>query len=178
MTNAEARFNNSFRPRKPEGSSGRTAQDVHLDSHTAPEPAGLQLLSRAVYFMSVSGMKDSTIATINLLSLTQTANYSATTHDVQLTWQTVYAMNCVQSASQYFVSGLASQSTASDKGLKSVFNMTLNPASITPSWGAPVPPLGTGSNHTPRMQAPITPSRRAPITPSRRAPITPLGCRL
>ena len=79
-------------------------------------------------------------------------------------------MNCVQSASQYFVSGLASQSTASDKGLKSVFNMTVNPASITPSWGAPVPPLGTGSNHTPRMQAPITPSRRAPITP--------LGCRL
>ena len=37
MTNAETRFNNSFRPRKPEGSLGRTAQDVHLDSHTAPE---------------------------------------------------------------------------------------------------------------------------------------------
>ena len=38
MTNAEARFNNSLRPRKPEGSAlGRTAQDVHLDSHTAPE---------------------------------------------------------------------------------------------------------------------------------------------
>ena len=36
-TNAEARFNNSLRPRKPEGSLGRTAQDVHLDSHTAPE---------------------------------------------------------------------------------------------------------------------------------------------
>ena len=28
---------NSLRPRKPEGSLGRTAQDVHLDSHTAPE---------------------------------------------------------------------------------------------------------------------------------------------
>ena len=28
MTNAEARFNNSLRPRKPEGSLGRTAQDV------------------------------------------------------------------------------------------------------------------------------------------------------
>ena len=28
-------FNNSLRPRKPEGSLGRTAQDVHLDSHTA-----------------------------------------------------------------------------------------------------------------------------------------------
>ena len=36
MTNAEARFNKSLRPRKPEGSLGRTAQDVHLDSHTAP----------------------------------------------------------------------------------------------------------------------------------------------
>ena len=33
----EARFNKSLRPRKPEGSLGRTAQDVHLDSHTAPE---------------------------------------------------------------------------------------------------------------------------------------------
>ena len=37
MTSAEAWFNNSLRPRKPEGSLGRTAQDVHLDSHTAPE---------------------------------------------------------------------------------------------------------------------------------------------
>ena len=37
MTNAEARFNNSLRPRKPEGSLGRTAQDGHLDSHTAPD---------------------------------------------------------------------------------------------------------------------------------------------
>ena len=37
MTNAEALFNKSLRPRKPEGSLGRTAQDVHLDSHTAPE---------------------------------------------------------------------------------------------------------------------------------------------
>ena len=37
VTNAEARFNNSLRPRIPEGSLGRTAQDVHLDSHTAPE---------------------------------------------------------------------------------------------------------------------------------------------
>ena len=37
MTNAEARFNKSLRPRKLEGSLGRTVQDVHLDSHTAPE---------------------------------------------------------------------------------------------------------------------------------------------
>ena len=37
MTSAEARFSNSLRPRKPEGSLGRTAQDGHLDSHTAPE---------------------------------------------------------------------------------------------------------------------------------------------
>ena len=40
MTNAEARFNISLRPRKPEGSLGRTAQDGHLDSHTAPELCG------------------------------------------------------------------------------------------------------------------------------------------
>ena len=37
VTNAEAWFNKSLRPRKPEGSLGRTARDVHLDSHTAPE---------------------------------------------------------------------------------------------------------------------------------------------
>ena len=37
MTNAEARLNNSLCPRKPEGSLGRTAQDGHLNSHTAPE---------------------------------------------------------------------------------------------------------------------------------------------
>ena len=37
VTNAEARFSIALRPRKPEGSLGRTAQDVHLDSHTAPE---------------------------------------------------------------------------------------------------------------------------------------------
>ena len=36
-TDAEARFNIALRPRKPEGSLGRTAQDGHLDSHTAPE---------------------------------------------------------------------------------------------------------------------------------------------
>ena len=37
MTNAEAWFNIALRPRKPEGSLGRTAQDGHLDFHTAPE---------------------------------------------------------------------------------------------------------------------------------------------
>ena len=37
MTNAESWFNNSLHSRKPEGSFGRTAQDGHLDSHTAPE---------------------------------------------------------------------------------------------------------------------------------------------
>ena len=36
-TNAEAWFNIALRPRRPEGSLGRTAQDGHLDSHTAPE---------------------------------------------------------------------------------------------------------------------------------------------
>ena len=37
VTNAEARFSNSLCPQKPEGLLGRTAQDVYLDSHTAPE---------------------------------------------------------------------------------------------------------------------------------------------
>ena len=36
VTNAEAWFSIALRPRKPEGSLGRTAQDGHLDSHTAP----------------------------------------------------------------------------------------------------------------------------------------------
>ena len=36
-TNAEAWFSIALRPRKPEGSLGRTAQNGHLDSHTAPE---------------------------------------------------------------------------------------------------------------------------------------------
>ena len=39
VTNAEAWFSIALRPQKPEGSLGRTAQDVHrhLDSHTAPD---------------------------------------------------------------------------------------------------------------------------------------------
>ena len=37
MTNAEARFNKSLRPRKSEGSLGRTARDGRLDFHTAPK---------------------------------------------------------------------------------------------------------------------------------------------
>ena len=41
MTNAEAWFSISLRPRKPEGSLGRTAHDGHLDFHTAPELCGL-----------------------------------------------------------------------------------------------------------------------------------------
>ena len=40
MTNAEEWFNIALRPRKPEGSLGRTAPDGHLDSHTAPELSG------------------------------------------------------------------------------------------------------------------------------------------
>ena len=54
MTNAEARFNNSLRPRKPEGSLGRTAQDVHLDSHTAPELCLVILGSTSTVIHSVN----------------------------------------------------------------------------------------------------------------------------
>ena len=42
MTNAEAWFNIALRPRKPVGSLGRTAQDGHLDSHTAPELSNIE----------------------------------------------------------------------------------------------------------------------------------------
>ena len=41
MTNAEARFNKSLRPRKPEGSLGRTAHDVHLDSQSPSSPISI-----------------------------------------------------------------------------------------------------------------------------------------
>ena len=37
VANAEAWFSIALRPWKPEGSLGRSAQDGHLDSHTAPE---------------------------------------------------------------------------------------------------------------------------------------------
>ena len=45
-TDAEAWFNIALRPRKPEGSLGRTAQDRHIDSHTAPELWSGPLLPR------------------------------------------------------------------------------------------------------------------------------------
>ena len=37
VTNAKAWFNKSLGTQKPEGSLGRTAQDVRHDSHAAPE---------------------------------------------------------------------------------------------------------------------------------------------
>ena len=40
MTNAKAWFNKALCPWKPEGLLGWTAQDGHLDSHTAPELCG------------------------------------------------------------------------------------------------------------------------------------------
>ena len=54
MTNAEAWFDKSLRPRKPEGSLGRTAQDGHLDSHTAPEPC-VGLMDNVSRFCSAFG---------------------------------------------------------------------------------------------------------------------------
>ena len=57
MTSAEARFSNSLRPRKPEGSLGWTAQDGHLDSHKAPELC--DLLCHSKDFCSVCSEFDS-----------------------------------------------------------------------------------------------------------------------
>ena len=54
MTNAEARFNKSLRPRKPEGLLGRTAQDGHLDSHTAPDYEYSVMLQFDVIFENVA----------------------------------------------------------------------------------------------------------------------------
>ena len=48
-TNAWAWFSKSLRPRKPEGSLGRTAQDVHLDSHTVPELCRTKNSAREIY---------------------------------------------------------------------------------------------------------------------------------
>ena len=61
MTNAETRFNKSLRPRKPESSLGRTAQDVHLDSHTAPELI-LKLYLAELRRLVVSGINHVTTA--------------------------------------------------------------------------------------------------------------------
>ena len=52
MTNAEAWFNKSLRPWKPEGSLRWTAQDSHLDSHRAPELCHPFFLLKAVPLMS------------------------------------------------------------------------------------------------------------------------------
>ena len=50
MTNAEAWFNIALRARKPaEGSLGRTAQDGHLDSHTAPERLTVAMTDEFIY---------------------------------------------------------------------------------------------------------------------------------
>ena len=59
MTNAEARFSKSLRPRKPEGSLGRTAQDVHLDSHTAPELWGIVVVDDRFYIALLSALEQS-----------------------------------------------------------------------------------------------------------------------
>ena len=68
MTNAEARFNKSLRPRKPEGSLGRRAQDVHLDSHTAPELWTLRFV-RSFCFCLMSSDAKSILGTIYKVSL-------------------------------------------------------------------------------------------------------------
>ena len=53
VTNAEAWFNIALRPRKPEGSLGRTAQDGHLDSHTAAPELCIRLFVRSRLYSAV-----------------------------------------------------------------------------------------------------------------------------
>ena len=69
MTNAEAWCNKSLRPRKPEGSLGRTAQDVHLDSHTAPELCFHNGLSAAFCSIFIVGQMLTFVALPQLDSL-------------------------------------------------------------------------------------------------------------
>ena len=47
----------ALRPRKPEGSLGRTAQDGHLDSHTAPELCVLPVQESTRICKSIHGSK-------------------------------------------------------------------------------------------------------------------------
>ena len=72
MTNAEARFNKSLRPRKPEGSLARTAQDVHLDSHAAPE------LRRRPYCNTIKQRIKNEIQWYNAELLTEFPHYKYT----------------------------------------------------------------------------------------------------
>ena len=46
------RFSKSLRPRKPEGSLGRTAQDGHLDSHTASELCDITKSKKSVLYVT------------------------------------------------------------------------------------------------------------------------------
>ena len=66
MTNAEAWFSIALRPRKPEGSLGRTAQDCHLDSHTAPELCALSNDSTPGFTVAREG-EEATITTARCL---------------------------------------------------------------------------------------------------------------
>ena len=51
-------FNFALRPRKPWGSFGRTAQDVHLDSHTALELWMLRSFSVALHIYTATDQRD------------------------------------------------------------------------------------------------------------------------
>ena len=81
MTNAEARFNKSLRPRKPEGSLGRTAQDVHLDSHTAPELRTFMEAAHTAYILCYP-------VTLQILKNTSTWNTSSRTAQTSVTTAT------------------------------------------------------------------------------------------
>ena len=71
MTNAEARFNHSLRPRKPEGSLGRTAQDVHLESHTAPELCQALTVSSRQYQNEQARLVDIIATRVQMVNGTQ-----------------------------------------------------------------------------------------------------------
>ena len=53
MTNAEARFNKSLRPRKPEGSLGRTAQDAATSTLTQLLNYDMEVGEREIIYLSI-----------------------------------------------------------------------------------------------------------------------------
>ena len=91
-------YDKSLRPRKPEGSLGRTAQDVYLDFHTAPE---LWCSQDSCYFLypltawllqlrvsSVTGTPNSvTCCKTQSFSSVATPLSDATTRIQHLTWK-------------------------------------------------------------------------------------------
>ena len=68
----------ALRPRKPEGSLGRTAQDGHLDSHTVPELCADQDqngMAMVVVYTEMIKAKTAGLAAVSYTHLTLPTNH-------------------------------------------------------------------------------------------------------